>query len=679
MNIQKRISASEISADYKAENKKILTVSLIILAAVLAASYFSVLSFKERLINDLSLDHAKQLSTALEEVRTVYTRDVVSRSKTMGVAISHDFDLRDDAIPLPATFSMMIGEAISNKELSGSVNLYSDYPFPWRENQLDTFQLEALEAFRQHAAPEYSAKEVLNDKLNFRYAVPDVMREACIDCHNNHPDSTKTDWQVGDVRGVLEVIIPIDKIHKEVDGIIGNLWLLVMAIIVLVLLAFGFFYRRVITQTDEIIHQTRNLESEISLRVEVEEQKNAADKLAAELQDKEAKMRSIVETAAEGIVTIISEEGIITTFNSAAENIFGRQSAEIVGQNVNLLTPEDISVDAFLKQHQDSQRERSSYETFGIKSDGNKFPIQISISHLTINNESAYTIIVRDLTETKLLESQLLQSQKLESVGQLAAGIAHEINTPMQFIGDNIQFLKTASTEILDFLNDYRSINTSTDNNLRASLESIDSKNSHVDIEFLNEEMGLAFEDSVHGVSRVSKIISAMKDFSHPGGDVLEFEDINKAIESTTIITQNEWKYVATLNLELDKSIGKIPCLIHEFSQVILNMVINASHAIQQRFPGGEIQGIITIKSYLKDDEVHIEVTDNGDGIAEENLNKVFDQFFTTKEVGIGTGQGLSIAYQTIVEKHKGRLDLKSEQGVGTTFYIVLPAEEANQ
>ncbi|MBA3581070.1 MAG: PAS domain-containing protein [Gammaproteobacteria bacterium] len=279
-------------------------------------------------------------------------------------------------------------------------------------------------------------------------------------------------------------------------------------------------------------------------------------------------------------------------------------------------------------------------------------------------------------------QKSLEQSQKLESIGQLAAGVAHEINTPIQFVGDNIQFLRDGITDVQKLLSVYDDLMGSSNQDFVSNSFSnavVETKKK-IDLEYLLEEMPKAAEQALEGVSRVSEIVKAMKQFSHPGSGEKEFVDLNQCIENTIVVSRNEWKYVADLETHLDPALPKVKCFPGEFNQTILNMIVNAAHAVSDvNKATGRERGTITITTHALDAEyIEVLVVDTGAGISADNLTKVFDPFFTTKEVGKGTGQGLAIAYSVIVDKHAGRLSVESVVGQGTTFHIVLPINSAD-
>ncbi len=266
------------------------------------------------------------------------------------------------------------------------------------------------------------------------------------------------------------------------------------------------------------------------------------------------------------------------------------------------------------------------------------------------------------------MEIQVRHGQKMEAIGQLAAGIAHEINTPIQFIGDNCQFLGEGFRELLAFFEGLEAGPAPDGQELRRRLAALD-------LAYLKGEIPRAIQQSIDGVGRVSKIVSAMKDFSHPGTGSRQTIDLNRAIESTLTVSQNAWKHSAQLETEFDPDLPLVPCFPGEFNQVILNLVVNAAHAIEEARAerSDEAPGRIVVRTRRAGDEVVVEISDNGTGIPADIQARIFDPFFTTKEVGKGTGQGLSIARAVIVDQHKGRISVQSTPGEGSAFTVALP------
>jgi PAS domain S-box-containing protein len=281
--------------------------------------------------------------------------------------------------------------------------------------------------------------------------------------------------------------------------------------------------------------------------------------------------------------------------------------------------------------------------------------------------------LVAEMKERERVVLELQLAQKLESVGRLAAGIAHEINTPIQYVGDSADFLRSAFEDVTRLLDAWTgAIETlppgAAREALRAEIERLGGQH---DLPYIRVELPRAFERVFDGVNRVSTIVKAMKEFAHPDSEDQSPADLNHAIETTLLVASNEYKYIAKINADL----GRLPpvvCNVGELNQVFLNLIVNAAHAIHDAGRDCET-GEIRIRTEAVGDEAVIRIGDNGCGIPAENLSKLYDPFFTTKEVGRGTGQGLSIARSILVEKHEGTIGVTSELGVGTEFVLKIP------
>lgn len=303
--------------------------------------------------------------------------------------------------------------------------------------------------------------------------------------------------------------------------------------------------------------------------------------------------------------------------------------------------------------------------------------IRVKESHdkiLQINEQ-----LQEEIAKRKRKEQELVQAQKLEAIGQLAAGIAHEINTPSQYIGDNIRFLQEAFGDINNVLEVAGQLVEAAKNNelTDVTVARMEEVFREADVDYLVEETPKAIMQSLEGVEKVARIVHAMKEFSHPGGEQKQAINLNHAIENTLMVSRNEWKYVADLETDFAPDLPMVFCHPSEFNQVILNLVVNAAQAIGELGNAkSKEKGTITIRTQHDGDWVEIYVQDTGVGIPKEIQSHVFDHFFTTKEVGKGTGQGLTIAHSIIVEKHGGTITFESEVGKGTTFLVRLPLVE---
>ncbi|MDJ0962217.1 MAG: HAMP domain-containing sensor histidine kinase [Acidimicrobiia bacterium] len=279
------------------------------------------------------------------------------------------------------------------------------------------------------------------------------------------------------------------------------------------------------------------------------------------------------------------------------------------------------------------------------------------------------------LTDLSNTQAELLSAQKLEAIGGLAAGIAHEINTPIQYVSDNTRFIEESVSGLLDVASAATSLVETVQDIGQAAghVEKFQQAAEDADIEFLTDEVPQALADSLIGLEQVARIVRALKSFAHPGSEDKAPGDLNDIIATTAAVSRNEWKYVAELELDgLDPNLPHVPVLAGPLKQVILNTVVNAAHAIETVQEQTGEMGTIRITTRVDGEVAEIAIADTGAGIPEEVRDRIFEPFFTTKGVGKGSGQGLPIA-KSIVEKHGGTFTFESEIGKGTTFFIRLP------
>jgi PAS domain S-box-containing protein len=391
------------------------------------------------------------------------------------------------------------------------------------------------------------------------------------------------------------------------------------------------------------------------------------------LRDAEQRYRSIFEQAMIGIFQVLPE-GRFLSVNPAMAKMLGYETPEELMRAVGSLW--EIFVDSARVESLRAALEREgmvrSFECQMQRKDGSRIWISTSVQASRRQGTVArFDGMNEDITEHKMLHQQLLQAQKLESIGQLAAGIAHEINTPTQYIGDNVRFLKDAFGDLGKVL---RAARQTPAEGQAGQTPATKAEVADIDVEYLLTEIPAAIEQALDGVGRVSTLVSAMKEFSHPGSKEKTEVDLNRAIQSTITVARNEWKYVAEMETDFDASLSPVLCLPGEINQVVLNLIVNAAHAIADLTRDGDQgKGKIRVSTRNCGDYVEVRVSDTGTGIPPEVQRRIFDPFFTTKEVGKGTGQGLSISRSVVVDKHEGTIHFETEVGKGTTFIVRLP------
>lgn len=377
----------------------------------------------------------------------------------------------------------------------------------------------------------------------------------------------------------------------------------------------------------------------------------------------------------------VSINDTITHWNREAERVFGIKSEIINGtkltmsgfnwewnriyEGISLAISEDKACmlnEVRYSPAQDSERNRFlNIKITPVKDFDNKL--------------MGFLLAGDDITEKRSMRIKANQSQKMEAIGQLAAGVAHEINTPTQYINDNTIFVSESLNQIIPVLKACMLLHEKEDNT--KTIQEISSFVQKIDMPFLLEEMPKALTQSIEGIGKIAKIVGSMKQFSHPGTQEKIPYSINRIIDDTITISRNEWKYVSDVTTSLDTSVPDILCYPNELGQVFLNMIINAAQAIESKIgKNSEIKGLINISSQLRENNIIITVQDSGIGIPNNVKNKIFDPFYTTKPVGKGTGQGLSISHTVIYERHHGEISVESDPNTGTTFTIILPIYE---
>lgn len=388
-----------------------------------------------------------------------------------------------------------------------------------------------------------------------------------------------------------------------------------------------------------------------------------------------ALFRHLIDQASEIILIIDPLSGKILDVNARACMELGYAPHDLAGKRLSLLL-ESGKDDVFVENKTEKYGHEMFMETKFIRNDQTTFPVEMSLKNIDLAEQKYQLAMARDLSarnemmhQKMDMERQLIQSEKMASVGQLSAGIAHEINNPISFITSNLGTMGEYVYDLSRLLTEYRNFvrMVDVDNDLL--------REKHIALTVLEDEIegGYLLKDlkdvvveSLEGADRIKRIVQDMKSFAHPGEDKLKMTDLNKGLDSTLNIAWNELKYKAEV-VKMYGPIEEVLCFPQQINQVFMNIIVNAGQAIDK-------DGLITISTSQRRDLVHITISDNGPGMDPEVVEHIFEPFFTTKEVGKGTGLGLNVAYN-IIKKHDGNIDVQSDVGAGTTFTIILPVK----
>lgn len=409
-------------------------------------------------------------------------------------------------------------------------------------------------------------------------------------------------------------------------------------------------------------------------------------KVADAVESQRVQLDTILEHTITGIV-LANSDLFITRANIKAIGLFG------LGEEYYAeLTVQDLFEDYAVADKIYSERivmgqnpDDSLHESTGRRLDGTTFPLEFGLTCMEIEGRQHSVWIFRDISKRKreeakriALEHELSQAQKMESLGTLASGVAHEINTPIQYIGDNLRFMKDTITDLTSLINLFmnESSKLSGDPNVKNLIESVKNKADEIELDFLCTETPLSIDQSLDGIKQVASIVNAIKEFSHPGEDERTEFNLNQLIETALTVTRNQWKYVADVETTLSPDLPTVEGLPGDINQVILNLIVNAADAIETEQRGEK--GKIVITTQCNDQQVVFSITDNGSGMSDDVRQRIFDPFYTTKGVGKGTGQGLAIAYTIVKQKHNGTIECTNNPDKGTTFTISLPIRPKN-
>lgn len=368
-------------------------------------------------------------------------------------------------------------------------------------------------------------------------------------------------------------------------------------------------------------------------------------------------------------VIVTDQAGVVSAIHGATEHMTASPASRLIGQPLGAVL--HLPTELASLPLEELAGTTGQAELVG---DDAVVPVLFNAAALSeVEGNDALVIVASDVGELRRLEVELRHAQKLESVGQLAAGVAHEINTPVQFIGDSVNFLAEAMTDSLQMITAYRELRKAAEGTALADqVATLVELEEELDIEFVEEEAPRSIERTKEGVRRVAEIVAAMKQFSHPGGGALAPLDLDSVVETTLVVAKSEYKYVAEVECDLGAP-AEIMADRGDIGQVVLNLIVNAAHAIADHTDDGSL-GKILVQTRTVAGGAEISITDTGGGVPATIRDRIFDPFFTTKEPGRGTGQGLAIAHNIVVERHGGRLDLEVDEGTGSTFRIFLPA-----
>jgi two-component system, NtrC family, sensor kinase len=433
---------------------------------------------------------------------------------------------------------------------------------------------------------------------------------------------------------------------------------------------------------EEVLQLAHALSRKWEVQRALQRQLNNLEGLVAmrtrEVSERQALFQLILENAAD-LIAVVDGQGRRLYNSPSYEKVLGFTPAELQASDAFAhIHPEDLAAVRVARENA-KRNGRGEPVVYRMQHRDGSWRVLESCAGVVrgIDGGVAFLVIVaRDITQRHELEFKQQLGQKLESIGRLAAGIAHEINTPTQYITDNTHFLGDAFRMMTQVLQEYRSCRSrlTTPGGEVSGPGEVAAAKTAAEFDYYVQEIPHAIEQSLDGLSRISKIVGSLKEFSHPNPPDKAPVDLNRAIEVAVGVTRHEWKYVAEVVTELDPALPAVPCLLDEINQVMLNLIVNAAHTIADALKArGETLGRITIRTRIDQEAALIEVADTGMGIASALRGRIFEPFFTTKGVGKGTGQGLAIVHAIVVNHHGGNVDFSSEVGRGTTFRVWLP------
>ncbi len=605
----------------------------------------------EVVVQQYAAESAQTHAASVTQFRNFYAQELVPRAVKSGMTVTHDYKSQDNALPLPATFTIDLGHYLSKVDGGTQVRLYSDLPFPWRESErsLDDFQKQALQHLKEHPNKPYVREEVMNGNRVLRFAQADRMLPNCVACHNSYPGSPRTDWKVGDVRGALEVVLPVSQWQLASTGVLNRTFVVLLALLFLGLLLIWFSVKRIRVA----LMTSRQLSTERQLAIRQLSDEIAERKLVeGHLRLSEGKLHSIFKSVPEAIV-VADSKGKIVQCNDATAAIFGYSMEALMGQRINLLMPaaENEQHDQYMQAYLTTGRKKLMNQPRvmrGRRHDGSMFPVRLTISETHLENEHFFVGVMQDFTAIQSAQDLLVEAKdKAEQAnrmrGEFLANMSHEIRTPMNgIVGMTELALETASPELQ------------------------------------KEYLTLARDSANH----LLQIINEILDFSKIEAKALELEllEVSPAqLIRHTVRSLEQLARVKGVALLLETS-DAVPELVWmdpvRMRQVLTNLIGNAIKFTDQ--------GSVTVKTEVLsavDDQtvlLRISIIDTGIGFDPERTEALFSPFTqadgsVTRSFG-GTGLGLAIT-RSLLQLMGGYITAEGHPGKGASFVATVPVK----
>jgi len=636
--------AHTMAACVRLLHERTILVLLLLFCLGMGCMLWYVSRLQSNLITSIALQYASLYAQALAEFRTLYTSEVVETVRPRGIEVTHDYMAHAGSIPLPVTLTILLGKRISAHEAGAQIRVYSPYPFPSRRAEgglLDAFGQAAWDFLQHNPTTSFHRIEEVQGRLALRYATADLMRPGCVNCHNTHADSPKMGWKTGDVRGVLEIILPLDIAVAQTHQGLRGTFALMAVMSVLGLSGLALVIGRLRRSSTDLDQRARRLESEITERQRMEEA----------LRESEGKYRHIINAAADAIISL-DEHGLVCEFNYAAEQMFGFTKAELLGKPLTPIMPPHLrdahtaGLQRYLTTGQRQLPHWHNVELPGYTKDGREFPLEVSFSLLEAGDKKFLTGVLRDITERQRVERALQQARETAEAATQAksvflANMSHELRTPMNAIMGFTKLVMRRSQALLP-------------QRQYENLEKI----------LLSAEHLLTLINDILDLSK----IEAGRMEVHPVSFQLE------ALVDVCLHTLEPM--VPSERIRLVKEIeAELPLLATDedkVKQILMNLLSNAVKFTRE--------GTITITARHSNGEMTMAVTDTGIGIPAEALEHIFEEFrqadsSTTRQYG-GTGLGLSIS-RRLAQLLGGDITVQSTDGVGSTFTVTLPLHYA--